>query len=123
MPELCCFTHPDGPLEDNPKSNVYKILKGMINTEAPQNSNTVIADAMFLIQSIPRCLNYSIFVQKKYLCSSVLKLTQHSADLCFDVYEFLCIKDTKRKEIGNKESDHILFHWSKNNNRKTCMIH
>ena len=57
-----CFTHPDGALRYNPKSNVYKVLKGMVNTEAPQNSNTEIAVGMFLIQSSPHCLNYSIFV-------------------------------------------------------------
>ena len=64
----------------------------MVNTEAPQNSNTVNADGMFLIQSTLRCLNYSIFVQKVVL--SVL------SDLCFDVYESLSKtqKDTKRKK-------------------------
>ena len=76
VPDPPCFTHPDGALQDNPKSNIYKVLKGVVNTEAPQNSNTVIADGMFLIQSTPRCLNYSIFVPK--IVSSVLKLTQHS---------------------------------------------
>ena len=77
----------------------------MVNTEAPQNSNTVIADGMFLIQSTPRCLNYSIFVQKIVL--SVLKLTQHRADLCFDVYKSPSVKDTKRNERGNEESNHV----------------
>ena len=103
VPEPPCFTHPNGALRDNPKSNVYKVLKGMVNTEAPQNSNAVIADGIFLIQSNPRCLNYSIFVQK--IVSSVLKLTQHRADLYFAVYESPSIKDTKRKERGNEESD------------------
>ena len=105
VPEPPSLTHPDDALRDNPKSNVYKVLKGMVNTEGPQNSNTVIADGMFLIQSTPRCLNYSIFVQK--LVSSFLKLTQHRADLCFDVYESPSIKDTKRKETGNEEYDRV----------------
>ena len=103
MPEPPCFTHPDGALRDNPKSNVYKILKGMVNTEVPQNSNTVISDGMFPIQSTSHCLNYSIFLQKNF--SFVLKLTQHRADLYFDVYESPSIKDTKRKERGNEEFD------------------
>ena len=34
-----------------------------------------------------------------------MKLTQHRADLCFAVYESPSIKDTKRKERGNEESD------------------
>ena len=105
MPEPPCFTHPDGALRDNPKSNVYKILKGMVNTEAPQNSNTVISDWMFLIQSTSHCLKYSIFLQKIFLF--VLKLTRHRADLYFDVYESPSIKDTKRKERGNEEYDRV----------------
>ena len=114
VPEPPCFTHPDGALRDNPKSNVYKILKGMVNTEVPQNFNTVISDGMFPIQSTSHCLNYSIFLQKNF--SFVLKLTQHRADLYFDVYESPSIKDTKRKERGNEESDRVFFHWSKNIN-------
>ena len=105
MPEPPCFTHPDGALLDNPKSNVCKVLKGMVNTEAPQNSNTVISDGMFLIQSNSRCLNYSIFLQKFF--SFLMKLTQHRADLCFDVYESPSIKDAKRRERGNEESDRV----------------
>ena len=50
----------------------------MVTTEASKNSNIVIADVMFLIQFIPRCLNYSIFVQK--IVASALKLTQYRAD-------------------------------------------
>ena len=75
----------------------------MVNTEAPENSNTVIGDETFLIQSSSRCLNYSISVQK--IVSSVLKLTQHRFDLCFDVYESPSIKEAKRTKIGNEESD------------------
>ena len=104
VPEPPCFLHPDGALRDNHKYNVYKVLKGMVNTEMPQSSNTVIADGMFLIQSTSRCLNYNIFVQKIF--SSDLKLTQHRTDLCFDVYESP-IKDTKMKERGNEESDSV----------------
>ena len=37
----------------------------------------------------------------------VLKLAQHRADLCFDVYESPFIKDIKRKERENEESDHV----------------
>ena len=39
-------------------------MKGMVNIEAPLNSNTISADGIFLIQSTPRCLNYSIFALK-----------------------------------------------------------
>ena len=81
MPEPHCFTCPNGALRDNPKSNACKILKGMVNTEVPQNFNTVNADGTFLIQSTLRCLNYGIFAQK--VVFSV------SSDLCFDIYESL----------------------------------
>ena len=81
MPDPHCFTYPNGVLRDSPESNACKILKGMVNTEAPQNSNTVNADGMFLIQSALRCLNYSIFVQK-FVLSAL-------SDLCFDAYESL----------------------------------
>ena len=95
VPEPHCFTDPNGALRDNPKSNACKILKGMVNTEAPQNFNLVNADGMFLIQSTLCCLNYSIFVQKL-----VLSILSVLSDLCFDVYESLSKtqKDTKRKK-------------------------
>ena len=80
MPEAHCFTYPNGALRDNPKSNACKILKRMVNTEAPQNSTTLLY------------LNYSIFVQKVVLSAL--------SDLCFDVYESLskAQKNTKRKK-------------------------
>ena len=80
VPEAHCFTYPNGALRDNPNSNACKILKGMVNTEAPQNSTTLL------------CLNYSIFVQKVVLSAL--------SDLCFDVYESLskAQKNTKRKK-------------------------
>ena len=111
LPKPRCFTYPNGALRDNRRSNACKILKGMVNTEAPQNSNTINADAMFLIQSTLRCLNYSIFEQKVVL--SVL------SDLCFDVYESLSKtqKDTKRKK------DEMSFKLvQKQKWKQTCMI-
>ena len=67
VPYPHCFTYPNSALQDNPKSNACKILKGMVNTEVPQNSTTVNVDRMFLIQSTLCCLNYSIFMQKVVL--------------------------------------------------------
>ena len=92
VPESHCFTYPNGDLRDNPKSIACKILKVMMDTEVPQNSNTVNADDLFLIQSTLGYLSYSIFVQKDVL--SVL------SDLCFNVYESLSNtqKDKKRKK-------------------------
>ena len=102
MPEPHYFTYPNGALPDNSKSNACKILKGMVNTEVPQNSNTVHADGMFPIQSTLHCLNYSIFVQKVVL--SVL------SDLCFDVYESLSkTQKDKKQERGNEKSDRVFY--------------
>ena len=36
-----------------------------------------------------------------------MKLTQHRADLCFDVYESPSMKDTKNKDRGNEDSDRV----------------
>ena len=76
----------------------------MVNTEAPQNSITEISDEMFLVQSTPSSL-ISIFVHK--IISSVFKLTQQIADLCFAVYEPSSIKDTIWKDRRNEESNCI----------------
>ena len=109
VPESHCFTYPNGALRDNPKSNACKILKVMVDTEAPQNSNTVNVDDLFLIQSTLGYLSYSIFVQKDVL--SVL------SDLCFNVYESLSNtqKDKKRKKEEMKNLI-VFLHWSKNKN-------
>ena len=96
-----CVTYPNGALRDNSKSNACKILKGMVNTEAPQNSNTVNGDGMFLIQSTLSCLNYSIFVPKVVL--SVL------SDLCFDVYESLSKTQKDRKKKKEEMMNLIVF--------------
>ena len=97
MPEPHCFTYPNGALRDSPKSNASKRLKGMVNTEAPQNSNTVDADGMFLIQSTLRCLKYSILVQKVVLFCL----------FCFDVYESLSKTQEGRKR--NEEYDLVFY--------------
>ena len=78
----------------------------MMDTEVPQNSNTVNADDLFLIQSTLGYLSYSIFVQKDVL-----------SDLCFNVYESLSNtqKDKKRKKEEMKNLI-VFLHWSKNKN-------
>ena len=78
-----CFTHPDGALRNNPKTNVFKVLKGMVKTEAPQNSNTAIANGMFLIQSTPRCLNYKICF-KNYKIQKIF-IRSKNCFVCFKI--------------------------------------
>ena len=102
VPEPHCFTYPNSALRDNPKPNACKIFKEMVNTEAPQNSNTVNADGIFLIQSTLGCLNYSIFVQKVVL--SVLWFMLW----CLRI----STKNTKRhkkEERRNEQSDCVFY--------------
>ena len=109
MPESHCFTYPNGDLRDNPKSIACKILKVMMDTEVPQNSNTVNVDDLFLIQSTLGYLSYRIFVQKDVL--SVL------SDLCFNVYESLSNTQKDKKRRKEEMKNLIVFlHWSKNKN-------
>ena len=88
----------------------------MVNTEAPQNSNTVNADGLFFIHSTLRCLNYSIFVQKVIL--SVLP------DLCFDVYGSLLKtqKDIKKKKEEMKNLNVFFTLVQKQKWKQTYMI-
>ena len=82
VPEPHCFTYPNGALRDNPKFNVCKMLKGMVNTEAPQNSNAVAKSCFFC------------FVWFMLWCL------------------WICIKDTKRhkkEERGNEEFDRVFY--------------
>ena len=88
---------PDGALQDNLKSNVYKVLKRMMNTDALPNINTIIADGMFFNQITPHCLNWCIFMQK--FVSFVAILTQHRTA------EYLSLSKTQKR--GNEESDHV----------------
>ena len=100
-----CFTYPNGALPDNPKSNASKILKGMVNTEAPQNSTTL------------HCLNYSIFVKKVVLSAL--------PDLCFDVYKSLskAQKNTKRKKEEMKNLIVFFTLFQKQKWKQRCMIY
>ena len=75
----------------------------MINTEGPKDPNTVIADAIFFVQSTPRYLNFSIFALK--VASFILELTRHKADFWFDIYISPSIKDIERKDRADDDSD------------------
>ena len=113
VPEPHCFTYPNSALRDNPKPNACKIFKEMVNTEAPQNSNTVNADGIFLIQSTLGCLNYSIFVQKVVL--SVLWFMLW----CLRI----STKNTKRhkKEERRNEQSDCVFYIEKKTKMQTGM--
>ena len=96
---------PDGALQGNLKSNVYKVLKRMMNTDALPNINTIIADGMFFNQITPHCLNWCIFMQK--FVSFVVILTQHRTA------EYLALKDTEKRKWRIWS---CFFHWSKSKN-------
>ena len=58
---------------------------------------------MFLIRSIRRCRTYRLFVQT--VLKTVLKQTVHRADICLAVYESPSLKDSKRQERGDDQSE------------------
>ena len=103
MPKLLCFCHPDGSLLYSPKSKVFQYLKGLVQSDSPPHVETGIKHGMFLIRSIRRCRNYRLFVQT--VLETVLKQTVHRADICFDVYKSPSLKDRKRQEMGDDQSE------------------
>ena len=103
VPEPPCFCHPDGSLRDSSKSKVFQYLKGLVQSDSPPNVETVIADGTFLIK-IDMSLSYlQVFVQT--VLKTVLKQTVHRADICFNVYESSSLKDSKRQERGDDQSE------------------
>ena len=86
MPEPHCFTYPNGALRDNPKSDACKILKGIVNTEAPQNSSTVNAVSHSISTTLPQLL---------YLCTK-------SCLLCL-IYVLMFMNRYQRHKRTQKE--------------------
>ena len=107
LPEPPCFCHPDGSMYQSDKSAVLDYLVKNIDVTPPDPVRTVIVDGMFLIKSTinQRFPTFAAFARTMLM--KVLKLTEYSADICFDVYESPSIKDIKRKDRGNEETERI----------------
>ena len=105
LPELPCFSHPDGAMCQSDKSTVFDYIIQNFITTSPNSTQAVVSDGMFIVKNIINqlCPTFASFARTMLM--KVLKLTKHRADLCFDVYESPSIKDTKRKDPGNEETE------------------
>ena len=103
LPELACFTYPDGTVRQNNKSAVFHHLTKDFQFNPPDTIGTAIADGMFIsnlsTQNLPK--TYSALVRR--ILVKVLNLTNIRTDLCFDIYESPSIKDVRGKDCGDKE--------------------
>ena len=105
LPELPGFSHPDGAMCQSDKSTVFDYIIQNFITTSPNSTQAVVSDGMFIVKNIINqlCPTFASFARTMLM--KVLKLTKHRADLCFDVYESPSIKDTKRKDPGNEETE------------------
>ena len=75
-------------------------------TNPPDTIKTAIAGGMFILnlstQNLPK--TYSVLARR--ILVKVLNLTNICADLCFGIYESPSIKDVKRKDHGDIETQH-----------------
>ena len=104
LPEPPCFCHPDGAMCQSDKSTVFDYITQNFTSTSPNSTQTVAADGMFIVKNTINqlCPTFASFARTMLM--KVLKLTKHRADLCFDVCESPSIKDTKRKDHGNEET-------------------
>ena len=110
LPEAPCFAHPDGSIHQGNKAVVFHDLKGLVPSNSPRIVNTAIVDGMFLLKTMSATSTTFAGLARKILIS-VMKLTTHRADLCFDVYgNNQSIKDLKRKERGDEKIE-IIFNF------------
>ena len=103
--ESACFAYPDGNIRQNDKSTVFDHLTKDFSSNPPDTIETTIADGMFILnlstQSLPK--TYSALARR--ILVKVLNLTNIPADLCFGIYESPSIKDVKRKDRGDIETE------------------
>ena len=87
------------------KSTAFDYITQDFISTSPNSTQTVVADSMFIVKNTINqlCPTFASFARAMLL--KVLKLAKHRADLCFDVYESPSIKDTKRKDRGNEETE------------------
>ena len=105
LPQPSCFCHPDGAMYQSDKSVVFTHITGNNNFTPPEGVRTVIVDGMFLVRSTmnQHCQTFAAFA--RILLLKALKLTENRVDLCFDVYESPSVKDIKRRDRGNEDTE------------------
>ena len=95
-----CFALPDGTIIGYPKSKVFHSLKAGLKSTPPEKICVFIADGMFLVHAlIGTSPTYGVLARKLLL--KVMKETTERADICFDCFNSLSIKDVERKERGD----------------------
>ena len=87
------------------KSTVFDYITQNFISTSSNSTQTVVADGMLIVKNTINqiCLTFALFA--RIMLMKFLKLTNYRADLCFDVYEPPSIKDTKRKDRGNEETE------------------
>ena len=106
LPEPACFTYPlDAIVRQNDKSIVFDHLTKDFQSNTPDTIKTAIADGMFILNLSTQNLlkTYSALARRTLV--KALNLTNIGADLCFDIYESPSIKDVKRKDCRDIETE------------------
>ena len=106
LPEPACFTYPDGTIRQNDNSTVFHHLTKDFQSNPPDTIETAIADGMFILNLSTQNLTKIYSALARRILVKVLNLTNIHADLCFDIYESPSIKDVKRKDCGDIETEH-----------------
>ena len=95
-----------GTIRQNDKlTAVFHHLTKDFQSNPPDTIETAIANGMFILnlstQNLPK--TYSALARR--ILVKVLNLTNIRADLCFDIYESPSIKDVKREDRGDIETE------------------
>ena len=107
LPEPPCLTHPDGSIRQNDKAKVSVILQNeSTSVTTPSVITNAVIDGMFLVNSDSNVSPMLAGIARS-IFRRALELTNHRADLCFDVYESPGIKDVKKIERGNLATELI----------------
>ena len=79
------------------------------NFQSPNNAETAVLDAMFLLKTGLSKLPGTLSAIAKLILYKALSLTKHQTDLCIDVYTSPSIKDIKQRKSGNINSEMSLL--------------
>ena len=109
LPEPACFTYPNGTIRQNDKSTVFHHLTKDFQSNSPDTIETAIADVMFILNLSTQNLLKTYSALAKRILVKVLNITNIRADLCFDIYESPSIKDVKRKDRGDIETEREFY--------------
>ena len=105
LPQPPCFTHPDGNARSTNKAAIHHYIVKDQNFQSPNNVETVVIDAMFLLKSSLSKLPGTLSAVAKLILQKALSLTKHRVDLYFDAYTSPRIKDVKWRTRGNIKSE------------------